>query len=99
MLNQTNIQNNNNKFYILQLLESDGVGTYGVWMRWGRVGKTGQSKWEPSRDLEMAKNIFRDKFKDKTRNVWEEREEFEKEAGKYDLVKMDYCRDTSDGAQ
>ncbi|XP_072506413.1 protein mono-ADP-ribosyltransferase PARP3 isoform X3 [Notamacropus eugenii] len=34
-LNQTNIGNNNNKFYLIQLLD-DG-GRYGCWNRWGRV--------------------------------------------------------------
>ena len=34
MLNQTNIGNNNNKFYIIQVLN---VGQYYAWNRWGRV--------------------------------------------------------------
>lgn len=34
-LNQTNIGNNNNKFYIIQLLEEDG--RFFCWNRWGRV--------------------------------------------------------------
>ncbi|KAM7040820.1 protein mono-ADP-ribosyltransferase PARP3-like [Acridotheres tristis] len=34
-LNQTNISDNNNKFFIIQLLECNG--TYSVWSRWGRV--------------------------------------------------------------
>ncbi|XP_027583395.1 protein mono-ADP-ribosyltransferase PARP3 isoform X4 [Pipra filicauda] len=34
-LNQTNISANNNKFYIIQLLEHKGA--YSVWSRWGRV--------------------------------------------------------------
>ncbi|XP_076202335.1 protein mono-ADP-ribosyltransferase PARP3 isoform X2 [Aptenodytes patagonicus] len=34
-LNQTNIGANNNKFYIIQLLEHDGA--YSVWSHWGRV--------------------------------------------------------------
>lgn len=34
-LNQTNIGSNNNKFYIIQLLE-DG-GRFACWNRWGRV--------------------------------------------------------------
>lgn len=34
-LNQTNIGNNNNKFYIIQLLEEGG--RFVCWNRWGRV--------------------------------------------------------------
>lgn len=36
MLNQTNIGQNNNKYYVVQMLKSRG-GTYSVWNRWGRV--------------------------------------------------------------
>ena len=35
MLNQTNIGQNNNKFYVIQLLQTGG--NYYVWNRWGRV--------------------------------------------------------------
>lgn len=35
MLNQTNIGNNNNKFYVIQVLLSGGQ--YYCWTRWGRV--------------------------------------------------------------
>jgi len=91
MLNQTNIQFNNNKYYLIQLLEHDSGNTYSVWMRWGRVGATGQSCLKPcGGNLEQAKQIFRKKFSDKTLNDWEAREFFEKEYGKYDLVHMDY---------
>lgn len=37
-LNQTNIVNNNNKFYIIQLLETPGG--FACWNRWGRVVRT-----------------------------------------------------------
>src|SRR5579883_2289507 len=39
MLNQTNIGHNNNKFYVIQLLENGGK--YYTWTRWGRVGEPG----------------------------------------------------------
>ena len=35
-LNQTNLKNNNNKFYILQLLKDNATSEYSVWSRWGR---------------------------------------------------------------
>ncbi|PWW78625.1 PARP-domain-containing protein [Tuber magnatum] len=38
-----NIDNNNNKFYYLQLLEGDAARTYSVFAHWGRVGDRGQS--------------------------------------------------------
>jgi poly [ADP-ribose] polymerase len=39
MLNQTNISSNNNKYYLLQLLEHRKGDGYAVWFRWGRVGR------------------------------------------------------------
>ena len=36
ILNQTNIGANNNKFYVIQLLESDKGGQYFTWNRWVR---------------------------------------------------------------
>ena len=33
---QTNLRNNNNKFYLIQLLEDNLAKQYSVWMRWGR---------------------------------------------------------------
>ncbi|KAF2950054.1 hypothetical protein DAI22_01g163300 [Oryza sativa Japonica Group] len=37
-MNQTNVGGNNNKFYIIQALESDAGGNFMVYSRWGRVG-------------------------------------------------------------
>ncbi|XP_036592249.1 poly [ADP-ribose] polymerase 2 isoform X2 [Trichosurus vulpecula] len=91
MLNQTNLQFNNNKYYIIQLLEDDGQRNFSVWMRWGRVGKVGQhSLVTCSGDLNKAKEIFQKKFFDKTKNSWEDRGSFEKVSGKYDMLQMDY---------
>ncbi|XP_026231059.1 poly [ADP-ribose] polymerase 2 isoform X2 [Anabas testudineus] len=91
MLNQTNLQFNNNKYYLIQLLEDDSSKIYSVWMRWGRVGKVGQNSFTAcGGDLLKAKDIFKKKFFDKTKNEWEQRANFEKVAGKYDMVFMDY---------
>ncbi|EMP24283.1 Poly [ADP-ribose] polymerase 2 [Chelonia mydas] len=90
MLNQTNLQFNNNKFYVLQLLENDGSRSYSVWMRWGRVGRPGQHMLVScAGDLVQAKEIFTKKFLDKTKNHWAERGNFQKVMGKYDLLHMD----------
>ncbi|XP_056276582.1 poly [ADP-ribose] polymerase 2 [Pseudoliparis swirei] len=91
MLNQTNLQFNNNKYYLIQLLQDDSSKVYSVWSRWGRVGKVGQSSLTAcGGDLLKAKDIFKKKFLDKTKNEWEDRASFEKVAGKYDMVFMDY---------
>lgn len=91
MLNQTNLQFNNNKYYLIQLLEDDSSKAYSVWMRWGRVGKVGQNSLTAcGGDLLKAKDIFKKKFLDKTKNEWENKDFFDKVPGKYDLVFMDY---------
>lgn len=94
MLNQTNVMNNNNKYYLIQLLEDNRAKKYYVWQRWGRVGFNGQSNLVTcGADLDKAKIIFTKKFTDKTKNDWEDRHNFEKVPGKYDLLIMDYNAD------
>ncbi|XP_038596940.1 LOW QUALITY PROTEIN: poly [ADP-ribose] polymerase 2 [Tachyglossus aculeatus] len=91
MLSQTNLQFNNNKYYLIQLLEDDSQKIFSVWMRWGRVGKSGQRcLMACAGDLSKAKEIFHKKFLDKTKNHWEDRSCFQKVAGKYDLLQTDY---------
>ncbi|XP_077182003.1 protein mono-ADP-ribosyltransferase PARP3 [Paroedura picta] len=86
MLNQTNIGHNNNKFYIIQLIEHNG--SYSCWNRWGRVGESGQSKLSGFPSLEAAKKDFEKKFRDKTKNSWADRENFVAHDGKYTLIEV-----------
>ncbi|GIY43131.1 poly polymerase 2 [Caerostris extrusa] len=89
-LNQTNMQNNNNKFYIIQLLEHNDKKLYAVWRRWGRVGQKGQrdlTKYGSS--FSEANASFDQKFYDKTRNKWADFKNFVHVKGKYDLLHMD----------
>ncbi|CAF4852310.1 unnamed protein product [Rotaria sp. Silwood1] len=91
MLNQTNVGNNNNKFYLIQLLEENHSKKYYVWLRWGRVGYTGQNNLEHfGCDLDEAKRFFCQKFSDKTKNDFYYRDTFTKYPGKYDYVQLDY---------
>ncbi|NWR48988.1 PARP3 polymerase, partial [Regulus satrapa] len=85
-LNQTDIGANNNKFYIIQLLEQDGA--YSVWNRWGRVGEPGQSKLMACGSLEAAKKAFEKKFWEKTKNRWATRDNFIAQPGKYTLIEV-----------
>uniref|UniRef100_A0A8C8RTG4 Poly [ADP-ribose] polymerase n=1 Tax=Pelusios castaneus TaxID=367368 RepID=A0A8C8RTG4_9SAUR len=91
MLNQTNIGNNNNKFYIIQLINQSG--RYSCWNRWGRVGELGQSKLSPFPSLEAAKKDFEKKFREKTKNSWAERENFVAHPGKYTLIEVQHGAD------
>ncbi|XP_053455750.1 protein mono-ADP-ribosyltransferase PARP3 isoform X1 [Nycticebus coucang] len=85
-LNQTNIGNNNNKFYIIQLLKEED--RFICWNRWGRVGEVGQSKINYFTKLEDAKKDFEKKFRDKTKNNWAERDHFVAHPGKYTLIEV-----------
>ncbi|XP_041747243.2 protein mono-ADP-ribosyltransferase PARP3 [Coregonus clupeaformis] len=92
MLNQTNIGNNNNKFYVIQVLHIDA--SYYCWTRWGRVGETGQSNLsDPSDSPDKAIKDFEKKFKDKTKNSWKERDNFVSHPGKYTLIDVDGDQD------
>lgn len=97
MLNQTNIGMNNNKYYVIQLLESDSTPRrYWVWTRWGRVGLAGQNSLQSCFSLDDAKRAFGNKFTDKTKNHWSDRANFESYPGKYTLLQRDYSADDDD---
>lgn len=87
MLNQTNIGHNNNKFYVIQLIE--GVNKFFCWTRWGRVGETGQSNLSQLPNSEAAIKVFEKKFKEKTKNNWDDRNNFTSYPGKYTLIEVD----------
>ena len=54
-LNQSNIQGNNNKFYILQVLQSEAnSNTFYFFTRWGRVGVPGQQAMAPCGNADHA---------------------------------------------
>ncbi|KAF8929984.1 hypothetical protein BGZ58_008544 [Dissophora ornata] len=87
-LNQTNIGQNNNKFYMIQLLAAPSK-SYVVFTRWGRVGTNGQQGTDSYPTLHAAQSGFDKKFKSKTMNSWYERDNFVKKSGKYHLLPPD----------
>lgn len=93
-LNQTNIGNNNNKFYIIQLLQEGD--RFACWNRWGRVGEVGQSKLSHFNFLEDAKKDFEKKFRDKTKNSWADRDHFVAHPGKYTLIEVQAEEETQE---
>ncbi|KAK7392301.1 hypothetical protein VNO78_20735 [Psophocarpus tetragonolobus] len=91
MLNQTNLGDNNNKFYVLQVLESDNGGEFLVYNRWGRVGVKGQYKINgPYITRESAIQEFEQKFLAKTNNTWSNRNSFVCYPKSYAWLEMDY---------
>lgn len=98
MLNQTNIDQNNNKFYVIQLLESDAGGEYYVFTRWGRVGVPGQTSLDKMGSLPGAIAQYCKKFRDKTSNDWNSLPTFHKVPGKYQLMEIDFGAEDGDKA-
>ncbi|KAI2084804.1 hypothetical protein LOZ36_004508 [Ophidiomyces ophidiicola] len=94
-LNQTNRMNNNNKFYFIQVLESNKLdGVYVTWTRWGRVGENGQSADFGKTGLASAIATFEKKFRDKSGLPWKDRFAAPK-PGRYMFLERDY-EDESD---
>lgn len=90
VLNQTNIKNNANKFYNIQLVAADMGEQYWVFTKWGRVGKKGQNQTQRYTVAAQAKRDFEKKFYEKTRNMWAERAAFTPVKDNYTLIEIDY---------
>uniref|UniRef100_A0A672NLQ5 Poly [ADP-ribose] polymerase n=1 Tax=Sinocyclocheilus grahami TaxID=75366 RepID=A0A672NLQ5_SINGR len=87
VLNQTNMGNNNNKFYVNQILVSGGE--YYCWTRWGRVGESGRINLAGPSTADIAIKSFEKKFEEKTKNNWSENNT----SGKYTLIEVDGDQD------
>ena len=96
MLNQTNIGANNNKFYVIQLIQNGK--DYYTWTRWGRVGETGQHAMLGNGTLASAEQEFLKKFKSKTSNNWDNRANFVAKAGKYTLIEIEHTTEAEEKA-
>jgi poly [ADP-ribose] polymerase len=84
-LNQVDIEKNNNKFYILQLLTNGSK--YYLWTRYGRVGDPGVKNFKEFGDAGSAIAAFTKQFRDKTGNTWGAT--FSKKPGKYMLLELE----------
>jgi poly [ADP-ribose] polymerase len=89
-LNQTNLERNNNKFYLMQLLKSNKVDTYGLYTRGGRVGYNGTPSFDIFIKLEDAIAEWESRFLEKTGFRWEDRDNTVPQPGKYDCIAMTY---------
>ncbi|CAE6529036.1 unnamed protein product [Rhizoctonia solani] len=94
MLNQTDALNNNNKFYVLQLLHpSNNKNSVSLHVRWGRVGENGSAQdkgpWSPA----QAVQEFRKQFKSKAGADWHNRRSMQPKKGKYMWLEREYGDD------
>ena len=65
-LNYSNVARNNNKFYIIQLLQNEKDNKYYIFLRWGRVGRNGQTNLIQFSSLEDGIQFYIDKYQGKT---------------------------------
>ncbi|KAJ7139532.1 poly polymerase catalytic domain-containing protein [Mycena epipterygia] len=97
MLNQTNIGENNNKFYVLQLLHPIGNDSNSVlFTRWGRVGADGQTQLKGPFPAATAISEFKKQFKAKAAVNWEDRVGMVTKKGKYTWLERDYGDEDED---
>ena len=72
-LNKSDLIHNNNKFYIIQLLQNDkeqnGVKFY---TRWGRVGVVGQHNIQHFSSIEKGIRLFKQKYSEKINGGYKE---------------------------
>ena len=85
-LNKSDLNKNNNKFYIIQILEHDSNNSLVLYTRWGRVGVPGVHEAKDVNENNGPK-LFMKKYKDKTvkHNYQEIYIDYEAEVKKEDL--------------
>ncbi|CAM0942741.1 unnamed protein product [Alopecurus aequalis] len=98
-LNQTNVGANNNKFFIIQALESDDGTSFRVYWRYGRVGSKGRIELSGPMPRHEAISLFEFKFWHKTNNAWSSRHNFTCYKKKYTWIEMDYGKADKDKIQ
>jgi predicted DNA-binding WGR domain protein len=87
-LNQTSIEDNKNKFYIMQLIQKDTNIIH--FIRYGRIGEIGKLSEDIHTENKSAIVAFEKQFKLKTGNNWKDRKNFIKKEGKYFLTETIY---------
>ncbi|CAE6521178.1 unnamed protein product [Rhizoctonia solani] len=97
MLNQTDAINNNNKFYVIQLLHpTNNKNSVTLHVRWGRVGENGAAQdkgpWSPA----QAVQEFLKQFKSKAGTDWKNRKTMQPKKGKYMWLERAYGDEEED---
>lgn len=87
-LNQTDINTNANKFYIMQLVVSDKKYIY--YVRYGRIGEVGKISHLSYDSESLVTMQFSKQFRSKTGNSWDQKDKFVKKPGKYFLTEVAY---------
>jgi len=89
-LNQTDIESNSNKFYVMQIIKT--AKSYELFKRYGRIGETGTIRIESFSNEFEAINEFLSLYKSKTGNTFGT-DSFTKKSGKYFLTTFAKIKD------
>lgn len=85
-LNQTDIESNKNKFYIMQIIKE--ANKYHLYIRYGRVGENGKTIIKTFTNDTTAISEFYKQFRSKTGNDFGDK--FVKKTGKYFMANVQY---------
>lgn len=85
-LNQTDIAKNNNKFYTMQLVKDNN--NYILYIRYGRVGEIGTVITKIFSTENDGISGFKTQFQTKTKNKWDNVDNFVRHKGKYYLINI-----------
>ncbi|CAG7724082.1 unnamed protein product [Allacma fusca] len=92
ILSKVDVDAGDNKYYKLQIIESDRSKKYWVFRAWGRLGTTiGGNQCDPMDSKESALSLFHKMYKDKTGNDF--LKPFVKKPGCYLPMDIDYGQD------
>lgn len=92
-LNQTDLETNSNKYYIMQILKHDSVNSYFLTIKSGRVGNENKRDFKCFLQEEKALEEFKKIFAEKTGYHWSERFDMKKKDNKYDYLEMEVDKD------
>ncbi|EFP02378.1 hypothetical protein CRE_01104 [Caenorhabditis remanei] len=89
-LSFTDVTQNKNSYYKIQLLKDDIYESYYVFRSWGRVGTDVGNHKSEGFDRNGAVEEFKKIFRENTKNNWEYRKHFRKMPGAFSYVETDY---------
>ena len=95
-LNQTDLETNSNKYYIMQLLKHDTMNSFFLISRSGRVGYENKKELKCFLVEEKAIDEFKKIFYERTGYLWKDRFNMTKKEGKYDYVEMEIDKELED---
>ncbi|CAH2075136.1 unnamed protein product, partial [Iphiclides podalirius] len=91
VLCKTDVVEQKNSYYKIQLLEADKNKKYWIFRSWGRIGTPiGGNKVENCTSLMDAINKFEGLYMERTQNPWDTRANFVKIPGAYYPIDVDY---------